>query len=490
MTPPLNVSRRGFVKALVEGSLVVGFNAATRSWVAAADGRARVPFERVPRLDGALLLDEATLRGYAQDYGQVIHEQPSAVLRPGSVDDIRRMVGFARRFGLRIAARGQGHQPFGQAQVGGGLVIDMRSLRAVHSVSVDRLEVDAGADWRSVVEAASSHGLTPPVLTTYLGLTVGGTLSIGGVGASTFRHGAQVDQVHELQAVTGEGQLVTCSETRHRDLFEAALAGQGQCAIMTRVVLRLVPAAGMVREYVLPYPDLATLLRDGAFLTEDGRFDGVVGLIGPSEGRWSYALTATRQFTLPDAPDDAALTAGLGHRRGSERVKDLGYLQHADGIPNVEFGPSRPDLGLCVPGAMAASFLGATLSRLTAEDLGTVSGLRVFFWKQGPFTRPLFRLPGQGTCVYVAMLRTPTTDPTLVARMLAGNRALFERNREIGGTLYPFSAVGMSGLEWQRHYGAVWPALARAKHRHDPDRVLASGPDLFRGGAPRGGRGP
>jgi cytokinin dehydrogenase len=77
------------------------------------------------------------------------------------------------------------------------------------------------------------------------------------------------------------------------------------------------------------------------------------------------------------------------------------------------------------------------------------------------------------------MLRTPTTDPDLVARMLAGNRALFERNRELGGTLYPFSAVRMSSLEWQHHYGAVWPALA--ERRYDPDRVLASCPDLFRG---------
>src|SRR4030095_247652 len=111
------------------------------------------------------------------------------------------------------------------------VVIDMRSLRAVHSVSADRLDVDAGADWGAVVQAALSHGLTPPVLTAYLGLTVGGTLSIGGIGTTTFRHGAQVDHVRELQVVTGEGQVLTCSETRHRDLFEVALAGQGQCAI-------------------------------------------------------------------------------------------------------------------------------------------------------------------------------------------------------------------------------------------------------------------
>jgi cytokinin dehydrogenase len=167
-----------------------------------------------------LLLDQASRRTYAQDYGQIIHEEPSAVLRPGSVEDIRRMLGFARGFGLRIAARGQGHQPLGQAQVSGGLVIDMRSLRAVHSVSPDRLDVDAGADWRTVVRCALSHGLTPPVLTAYLGLTVGGTLSIGGIGTTTFRYGAQVDHVLELQVVTGEGQVLTCSETSHRDLFE------------------------------------------------------------------------------------------------------------------------------------------------------------------------------------------------------------------------------------------------------------------------------
>jgi len=103
----------------------------------------------------------------------------------------------------------------------------------------------------------------------------------------------------------------------------------------------------------------------------------------------------------------------------------------------------------------------------------------VFFWKRSLFTRPLVRLPDEGSCLYVATLRTPTTDTSLVARMVAGNRALFVRNRELGGTLYPFSAVGLSEDEWQQHYGPAWSALAAAKRRYDPGRVLASGPDLF-----------
>jgi hypothetical protein len=60
------------------------------------------------------------------------------------------------------------------------------------------------------------------------------------------------------------------------------------------------------------------------------------------------------------------------------------------------------------------------------------------------------------------VLRTPTTDPSLVARMLAGNRSLFERNRDLGGTLYPFAALELSGQEWQQHYGT---GLARAGTR-------------------------
>jgi cytokinin dehydrogenase len=134
---------------------------------------------------------------------------------------------------------------------------------------------------------------------------------------------------------------------------------------------------------------------------------------------------------------------------------------------------------------VAPSFIGTMLPRLTADDLGTASGIRVFFWKEGPFARPLFRLPREATFVYVAALRTPTTDPSLVARMLAGNRTLFERSRDLGGTLYPFAALELSGREWQQHYGAAWPALARAKRRYDPDLVLASGPNLFRATGPQ-----
>ena len=65
--------------------------------------------------------------------------------------------------------------------------------------------MDAGGEqlWADVLNATLEHGLAPRVWTDYLHITVGGTLSNGGIGGQTFRHGPQISNVHELDVVTG-----------------------------------------------------------------------------------------------------------------------------------------------------------------------------------------------------------------------------------------------------------------------------------------------
>ena len=66
--------------------------------------------------------------------------------------------------------------------------------------------VGAGATWRAVLGATLARGLTPPVLTNYLGLSVGGTLAVGGIGGTSSRYGMQTDNVLALDVVTGDGR--------------------------------------------------------------------------------------------------------------------------------------------------------------------------------------------------------------------------------------------------------------------------------------------
>lgn len=148
-------------------------------------------------------------------------------------------------------------------------------------------------------------------------------------------------------------------------------------------------------------------------------------------------------------------------------------------MPPIDVTQSHADLGLVMPASAAKSFLNRTLPRFTPDDPGGLQGIRLFFWKRGSFTRPMLRLPREQLVCYAALLRSPTSDPEVLARTLAGNRELFEMNRRAGGTLYPFAAVELTRQDWRRHYGAQWHALTRAKRRHDPDGIFASGPDLY-----------
>ena len=85
------------------------------------------------------------LEPYAADFGRIISRQPQAVLIPGSVNDIAKIICFARCHDLKVAANGQAgtddmresHSNFGQSQVQAGIVIDMKPLASI-------FELDAG----------------------------------------------------------------------------------------------------------------------------------------------------------------------------------------------------------------------------------------------------------------------------------------------------------------------------------------------------------
>jgi cytokinin dehydrogenase len=107
------------VKTLARSALVLGFEPLRRAWVTTAQASSGVDFDKLPRLDGTLHLDDAALGAAARDFGRIIQERPLAVLKSGSVRDISRIVEFAGRYGVRIAVHGHGHALHGQTQVEG-----------------------------------------------------------------------------------------------------------------------------------------------------------------------------------------------------------------------------------------------------------------------------------------------------------------------------------------------------------------------------------
>lgn len=326
-------------------------------------------------------------------------------------------------------------------------------------------------------------GLVPPVLTDYLDLSVGGTLSAGGITGTSFRCGAQVDHVEQLVVVTGNGEILTCSETEEPDLFQAVLAGFGQTGIIVRATIRLVPAAPGVRVFRLWYPDSGAMTADLRLLMVEERFEYLLGIITPAPGSgWEASIEAAVADGGPTSDEDRL--AGLGHLRDrlelETRTREQ-WVRRVDEPVAVlqELGLwtcPHPWLDLFVPGSFVDVVLPEVLASPVANGVGP---LRVLLYplQTSRFRRPLLRLPGEETVFLLDVLCT--APPGAAATMVEANRRLFERNRSLGGTLYPISAVALGRADWQQHYGAEWPRLVDAKRRYDAGGILTPGPGIF-----------
>ena len=464
-------------------------------------------FPELSVLAGRMVQDEHTLAGAADDYGHIVHARPWAVLQPHSSSDVAQVIDFARRHHLKLAPRGEGHSTHGQPQVTDGIVVDMTQLAQVHTISSMEAYVDAGISWRALLQQTLAHGLTPPVFTDYIDVTVGGTLSVGGVGAQTFRAGTQADNVGELEVVTGTGALVTCSPHSNADLFDMCRAGLGQFGIIVRARIPLVAAPARVRLHRTLHQDLDTFLAGLVALTNDPRCDGLEGFVVPNDraallqlvgpeiaacelppdaGMWLFMTEATIYDTGEPERADAAILRHLSWLPQGHVVQELTYYEFIARLDPLlaslkqlgAWGVPHPWINLIVGAEHAATFIREALAILTPDDVA--GAVLVYPYRRDRFRAPLFRVPESRHMFKFALLRNTIPPlPERVQQQIAVNRRLYERCRQLGGSRYPIDSVPMEKGDWPRHFGAAWPQMQAAKQKFDPDGLLTPGQHIF-----------
>jgi cytokinin dehydrogenase len=499
MEQGMKSSRRSLLKGVLggTGALVLGFDPVHRSWVTSAF--ADSPVIAIPDLDGVLRTDAATLAAFADDFGHIVHRTPIAVLQPASVEDVVNAVRFCRRHDIQVVARGQGHSTGGQTQVQGGLVIDSSTLNAIEHIGPEHATVQAGLRWKDLLATSIPLGLAPPALTGFVGLSIGGTLSMGGIGAAGFRKGAQVDNVLELDVVTGEGELKTCSPERNALLFNAVLGGVGQYGVIVRAKLPMVPAPPNARNYIIPYTDAGVFFADMHTLTSGGKIDGVYGQIAPDgHGGWVYLINAVK-FFASSPPDDAVILAGLNFPPPALQATNMDTFSYYTFVDNlIAFLQSIGLLNIphvwgdvFLPASRTPAFVQSSLAALTPADLGPAGFVLLFPLRnahgvdvgdrEDDSSAPLaFRLPREQTVFLFDVLTSGSpSDPNYASTQLAKARARFEAARAIGGTLYPIGSTPMSKADWAAQYGFIFPLLRRAKELYDPEHIMTPGAGIF-----------
>ncbi len=482
------IDRRHVLAGLGAGLAAWAFDAGAGSWVSRAEAATRASLPPVPQLDGELLVEGDALAQAADDFGHIVRRYPLAVLRPRSVDDIQKIVIYANTNGLEVAVRGAGHSAFGQAQAKAGLVIDTSTLAEIHAIAADAVVVDAGVTWDEVVDRSFAIGRRPPALPESLDHTVGGVLAAGGVSRAAHRAGLAADNVLELDVVTGAGQRVTCSATQHADLFDAALGGFGQHAIIARATLRLVPASPRIRVYSVVYPQLPRLLAALTAMADEQRFDELRGTIVTAPDRkWLFVLEGAKHHGLADPPDDVAMLRGLSDDALGTSLAERRYLSWVRRaeittgfVEAAKLGAvPHPRLDLLLPADAAEDILRDLLDGLSPDDLACLPVVLMALPARASGVRALAGMPASDRCFALTVPRFAAADPSNVESMLSANRAIFERARDLGAKRFGTGAIPFTQADWVDHFGGAYGSQVQRKATYDPRRVLAPGSGLW-----------
>ena len=308
---------------------------------------------------------------YSNDLSYTQVEVATAVVAPGSPEEVAEVVRVANEAGCPVVARGGGMsytRTFVPTRPN-TVLLDMRRLDKVVEVNADDMYViaEAGVTWEQLYLACSEHGVRTPFWGTLSGrfATVGGALSNNALFFGSTKYGSAAESVLGLEVVLAGGKTIRTGSWAHRngtpftryygpDLGGLFIADTGALGIKTRASLKLVqlPQASVGFAYSVPSFDASNeLLLEMAKLgiaTEvygfDPLYNGVFADLGFGflrDVQWSV-------FGIVDGPDDASAEAGaavlkeLGARYGEEIDPSVPLAVRADpfgAVRSVLMGP-------------------------------------------------------------------------------------------------------------------------------------------------------
>ena len=421
----------------------------------------------------------------AFDFGRMTRRVPEAVATPGSVEEVASLVRRAARDGIRLALRGGGHSQGGRSLTDRGVVLDTTALDRVQPAGPELVRAQGGARWGAVVDALMGARRLPPVLVDIGEATVGGTLSAGGIGTSSHRYGAQVEQVEQLEVVTGTGDRVRCSPTRNAGLFDAVRGGQGQFGIITEAWIRLRPAGKRFRQYELHYHDFDRFADDLENMVETDRFDHLRAELRHRENL--IVLLAAIEYD--EEFDDGRVLDALGH---DEHV----YTRNTASVGRAGMYPSWAFSWLHHHPWRDWMLPWETLRRLLTEPLLDPASTpqRPWGWVglypigRGAIEAPLFmRPPGERAISYSVLAVLGEFQYEQATELVKELEGIDRTLVRLGGKSYLSGGVGYGPEQWAEHYGDMLEQGLRWKREFDPEQVFHRADMPFRASPPAPG---
>jgi delta24-sterol reductase len=183
-------------------------------------------------------------------------------------------------------------------------VIDINALNSILSINTktQTVIVEPNVPMDTLVRATLEHGLIPPVVMEFPGITVGGGFAGSAGESSSFKFGYFDQSILSVEMVLANGHIVTASKTERPDLFKGAAGSLGTLGIVTRLELQLIKAKKYVKTTYHRTHNVRETIECVQHKIDNPEHDYVDGIIFSS----THGVVITGQLT-DEIPDDAVV---------------------------------------------------------------------------------------------------------------------------------------------------------------------------------------
>lgn len=177
-------------------------------------------------------------------------------------------------------------------------------LTPFNQVEVDVEKGIARAETRvtmeALVQATLKHGLMPPVVPEFKGITVGGAIMGGAAESGSHAWGLFSDTCRSYDVILGDGRLLRASEHENAPLFHALPGSYGALGLLVAAEIELIPAPPSVHlRYHPTSSPVETLLGAKGHFVDGIVFDKEHAVV--IEGQFSFEKPTAKKWYFEQA---------------------------------------------------------------------------------------------------------------------------------------------------------------------------------------------
>jgi len=208
------------------------------------------------------------LENYAADEaGEIFGHLPEVVVKPDSTEQVSKIMQLANENKITVTPRAAGSGLAGAAvPLYGGIVLSIERMNKIFEIDkVNRVAVvEPGVITNElclkVLDAGLMYAGYPMSVETSF---IGGNVATNAGGGKVIRYGNTRRHILGLEVVLPTGEVIELGGKFRKDtwgynLLNLIIGSEGTLGIFTKIILNLVPSAGMTVDLLVPFGDIET----------------------------------------------------------------------------------------------------------------------------------------------------------------------------------------------------------------------------------------